>query len=881
MNFKKITFLLLLISVSGFGQLEVSRWYFGNFAGLNFNEGCAMPMNNSAINTIESSSAISTSNGDLLFYTDGLDIYNNNHVVMDNGDGIFGALSSTNGALIIPDPGNLLQYYLFTADAIQNYQANNEGVGVNYSIINMSNGGGLGSVIQKNTNLLAEGSEKLTAVKTDTGYWVLTQFEDRFYAYPITASGIGAPVITNIGPDIDDFNNIRGAIKFSPDASKVAVCHSYFEPDLRGQLFMYDFDVATGILNNEILLGDDVVYYGVEFSPNSQVLYSTGKVPINGGQDTGNSKVFQFDLQAADIVGSKYQLADYLSSPFVNLAGLLQLGIDGKMYHSLGGAKLSVALLPNRLGDNCNFLFRSVSLGVNTSSIGLPIGNQEYYKNIIEYEDLCNGDVTSFFLNSPLAIDSVFWNFGDPNSGVLNESTSLQPTHQFSEVGAFAVTVQVTYGSGETEIFSVIVKNVIAPLLTPATLFQCDVDGEPDGSTPFNLLDALDVIFIQDVNDTSGINLRFFESEIDAQLSQNQIENPSNYTNLFDGQVLYASVSQSLDCVRITEITLSVDAGDPLEDLEITVCASSLGENSAVVLISSITEAIAEAHPDVLIRLYESIEFAGLQSNELEGSALFEIATPNILYYRLGEPDECIGIGSVTLVIEEPLRLENQELIICFTESETTVEGPSGFETYEWNTGEITQNIQITEAGQYMVTVTLFVGCNGTVSYNVIEGPELMAEVVVNDFSQNNTITIEASISEGEIFYSVDGGNTFSTSNTFSNLTPGIYTVVITDEAGCNEIVKQVIVRGAPRYFTPNSDGINDRWHVDDVTDYPGMTINIFDRFGKQITTLSDRTEGWDGTYNGVSQGTNTYWYAINFEGKTFYGHFTLIVRSL
>lgn len=863
------------------GQLEVSRWYFGNGAGLSFNEGCALPLNDSAINTIESSSVISTLTGDLLFYSDGLNIYNRNHVIMDNGDNIFGALSSTNGALIIPDPSNLLRYYLFTADAIQNYQANGQGTGVNYSIVDMSAGGGLGAVVEKNTNLLTEGSEKLTAVQSDDGYWLLTHFEGRFYAYPVTASGIGGAVVTNIGPDIDDFNNIRGSIKFSPDGSKVAICHSYFEPNLSGQLFLYDFDINSGVLSNQLMLGDDVVYYGVEFSPNSQVLYTTGKVPINGGDDTGNSKLFQFDLQAGEITSTRLELADYLSSPFVNLAGLLQLGIDGKLYHSLGGGSLSVILLPNRVGEGCNFLFRSVSLGVNSSSIGLPIGNQEYYRNIIEYEDLCNDDATSFFLNSPAAISSVSWNFGDPGSGVENSSTSLQATHTFSEVGSFTVTAQVTYFNGESEEFSIIVKNVIAPLLTPATLFQCDIDGIPDGRTPFNLLDALDVIFIQDVNDIAGLNLRFFETEDDALLSQNQIETPANYINQFDGQIIYASVSQSLDCVRITEVTLSVDTGEPLEDLQVAVCASSLGENSAVVSISSIIDAIEVTYPNVLIRLYESIEFAGLQTNQREGSALFEFGTPNVLYYRLGEPDECIGIGPVSITIEEPLMIENKDLVICFAEDGAILEGPAGFESYEWSSGEITENIQITEPGLYVVQVSLFVGCDGTASYRVEQGPELMAAVIVEDFKQNNKIIIEATIALGEIFYSIDGGETFSTSNIFSNVAPGMYTVVVRDEAACNEIITDVVVRGAPRYFTPNNDGINDRWHVQDVENYEGMQIDIYDRYGKHITSLSDRSPGWDGTYNGKPQATNTYWYSINYEGETSYGYFTLIVRNL
>lgn len=83
------------------------------------------------------------------------------------------------------------------------------------------------------------------------------------------------------------------------------------------------------------------------------MLYAKGKESINGDDDTGNTRLFQYDLQAANIASTRCELANYLSSSFVNLARLLQVGIDTKMYHSFGGLRLSVIRQPNRLGGNC------------------------------------------------------------------------------------------------------------------------------------------------------------------------------------------------------------------------------------------------------------------------------------------------------------------------------------------------------------------------------------------------------------------------------------------------------------------------------------------------------------------------------------------------
>lgn len=880
---KKLCFLIVLLSFQSFGQEEMSKWFFGNGAALDFSSGCPMPIGGSQVTTIESSSSISTANGFLRFYTDGVTIYNRNNEVMTNGDGLLGELSSTNGALIVPKPGNSQQYYVFTGDAIQHYQLNGDGNGINYSIVDMTGSGGLGSVIDKNINLLVRGSEKLTAIRHSNGidYWVLTHFENRFYAYPITVAGVGSPIITTLGINISSSDNIRGTLKVSPDGSKLVTCHSFFDPILSGQINLYDFNSTTGTVSNEVILGNDVVYYGADFSPNSQVLYANGKESINGGDDTGNTRLFQYDLQAANIASTRYELANYLSSPFVNLAGLLQVGIDTKMYHSFGGLKLSVIRQPNRLGANCGFQFRALGLGSNTASIGLPNGVQSYYDNIIEYEDLCFGESTSFYLNSPRDIASALWNFGDPSTGPSNQSTEINPVHTFSAAGSYTVTCEVIFTDGEVRTFQVIVKSIIAPQLVPAVLTQCDTDGVDDGRSRFNLLEALDLVFVQDVTDTSGITLIFYETEADALMQINAIENPQNYESLFDGQVIYTSIFQSLDCFKTTTVTLIIDPAAAVEDLDLTVCASVIGEESWVVLISSIVAGVAEVYPNEEIRIYESLEDAGLQIGEQEGSEVIQFAEPRIFYYRLGEPDECIGIGLITLTVEPPLELEDKELILCYTEEGTFLEGPQGFASYLWNTGETTQNIEIEEPGLYSLEVQLFAGCSGVVNYTVAEGPLLQAEISVNDFQLNNEILIEASLSEGTILYSIDGGNTFSTSGNFSNLTPGTYIVVIADQAGCNRIIETVVVRGAPRFFTPNSDGYNDRWHVINAQNYEGMEVEIYDRFGKPMATLTDRSEGWDGVYNGKQLATNTYWYSIKYEGTVNYGYFTLIVRNL
>lgn len=885
---RKIWILCFIITAPVFGQLEMSKWHFGRNAGLDFVTGNPMSFNGGQVNSVESCSSISTAGGFLQFYTDGETVFNRNNEVMANGEGLFGNLSSTNGALIVPFPNNTQRYYIFTGEAAQNFDPE-EGIvrGINYSVVDMSASGGLGAVIEKNTNLLSEGSEKLSAVLHDnnTDYWLVTNFKGKFYSYPVTASGVGTtPTITTIGFNADTFEKIRGALTLSPDGNKLAINHTTLNPTLSGISELYDFNSATGEVSNRIELGvDDIIYYGAAFSPNSEVLYVNGKEPLNGNTDTGDTSIYQFDLNAGDVLGSRYVVTRYLASPLVEFAGLMQVALDGKIYHSFGGVQLSVIRKPNRLRDDSKFQFQALSLGLNSSTrSGLPIGVQSFYDNIIDYDELCFGEATEFSLTTSRIINSVVWDFGDPASGASNSSILFSPTHIFSATGTYTIKATVVFDDGEVKQYQMPLSVIGSPPLLSGVITKCDVDGVDDGRSLFNLFEALDGIIVQDENANPAAEVLFFTSLADAQIEINPIEDPASYQNENDGQVVYVNIYFSLDCFKTTDITLFVESSDPVEDFDFTICASSIGEVSAVILIDAVIDAIAFTYPDIDIRLYSSLESATLEENELVVSILFDFDEEKFVYYRLGEEGECIGVGRVDIELAPPIEgLVNQSFPLCNTVDSIVLEGPSGFLFYDWDTGATTQNLEVFEAGVYNLRVTVELGCSGLVQYNVTDGPVLEVTVTVNDFQQINEIIVDAMLTEGTALFSIDGGGTFQESGAFSDLSPGTYEVVVTDSFGCNRITETVIIRGAPRYFTPNNDGFHDTWHIFDVEDYPGMEIEIFDRFGKRIAFLTDQTPGWDGTYDGRRAPTSTYWYSVSFEGNVFYGNVALLGRDL
>ena len=81
-------------------------------------------------------------------------------------------------------------------------------------------------------------------------------------------------------------------------------------------------------------------------------------------------------------------------------------------------------------------------------------------------------------------------------------------------------------------------------------------------------------------------------------------------------------------------------------------------------------------------------------------------------------------------------------------------------------------------------------------------------------------------------------------------------------------IVKEYLI---PNVFTPNGDGINDRF----LENMPEVELIILNRWGQQVYKGFD---GWDGTFNGQEMSAGTYYYLITLpNGDHFEGPLMLI----
>ncbi len=534
---KLLLFPFLFCANFAFSQQEASNWYFGRYAGIKFHpDGSVTALTDGQLNTNEGCASLSSSNGDLLFYTDGTTVWNKNHQVMQNGTGLMGSWSSTQSATIVPKPGSSNLFYVFTLD----YEINPNGF--RYSVIDINLDGGLGGVtIEKNVLIYTPSDEKISIVKHKNGvdFWVVTHGwnSNTFYSYLLTSSGLSsAPVASNAGLVITGTTEVWGYMKISPDGSKLAMAHVFTGCQL------FDFDNATGVVFNPKVIYTTRGAYGLEFSPNSSLLYVSSFNPA-----PSPLVLMQYDLTSSPIKG--VTLVDFVPES----AAALQLGPNGKIYVADLGEQLGVINDPNNLGTGCNIKMRSVLVG-RRSNYGLPQFNSTFfYKTSFTAENLCLGSSTKFTTSTNLTnITSATWDFGDGSS-----STDINPLHNYTAAGTYKVRVVLVSSAGKSNENQEIIISATPKTTKPQDLLICDSNN--DGFSTFDLTTQNTAIL--NGQDANLYTIKYFANATDYA-NNIAIASPNNYVNTtkYQTQTIIAEVSNKANasCNAATSFNINV-----------------------------------------------------------------------------------------------------------------------------------------------------------------------------------------------------------------------------------------------------------------------------------------------------------------------------------
>lgn len=318
--------------------------------------------------------SMSNGKGDLIFYSNGCCLINAKGDTLVNSDslgrGIFlrdychYGMPFVQGALALPHPDNEHLFYMLVLDFI-GVSARN----VYYNLVDMRLEGGLGRVIKKNQVMMSDTFAKgtLQAIRHVNGkdWWVIVpkRTSNCYRMGLITSQGI-----------LDTFLQCTGLPWSSADAGGQAV----FTPDGKkyiryhggNGLNIYDFDTGTGRLSNHkrIYIPYDTVganYNGVAVSPNSRYIYATAY-----------RKIYQLDLHASDIEGSRKLVAEWKHPdglPYRSLFYQARLGPDGKIYiaGTNNSQHIHVVHHPNCPAEYCNFEPYAIALPA-VSAFSMP-----------------------------------------------------------------------------------------------------------------------------------------------------------------------------------------------------------------------------------------------------------------------------------------------------------------------------------------------------------------------------------------------------------------------------------------------------------------------------------------------------------------------------
>lgn len=346
---KGLYFLVFVLTVTqGFAQKEANVWITGNDYGLDFNYGRFRVFDREAYGTnLAAATSVSICDkvtGELLFYSDGSNVWDRNFRIMPNGEGIISGRLFGQHALIVPVPDAASRYYLFTAKRVDGDSDN----GLYYTVIDMSLNGGSGDVIPetKNTLIFPDALEALTGTIHDNGrdFWLLTHEDgtDRFVVFPITAQGVGEPVFHAFGPVYDAYR-YGGVAQISPDRT-LMVFNLNVSANVSGPgnetspLEVYDFDANTGEIGNRRVLGEFPSIMSLLFSPDNSKLYMGS---YHWEEPALFGLLWQFDLSAGsldEIIRSlDGRMWGYKPPGITDTVPLpsykLQLAPDGRLYN--------------------------------------------------------------------------------------------------------------------------------------------------------------------------------------------------------------------------------------------------------------------------------------------------------------------------------------------------------------------------------------------------------------------------------------------------------------------------------------------------------------------------------------------------------------------
>ncbi len=456
----------------GLQNQTFNKWYFGNKAGIDFNQQPPVALAESAMNAPEGCAIVCDRNGQTIFYTDGATVFDKTHAVIATGIG--GNPASTQSSLIVPVPGDETLYYIFTTQAING----SDSLQLKYSLFDLKPNAGRGAIVTQNILLFMKSTERITA----NGRWLIVHElgNSTFRTYQISADGIGNQIYSSVGTDhsLAIQQNGEGYMKLGP-RNILAVPIS--TPGVSNRIEVFNLNDTIGQVNNyrNVDLNEpNGSIYGLEFSPAGRKMFAS--VRYSGG----NSAIYEYSIDSLKRVRFRQRI------PVAADIGAIQVGPDGTIYVATnsGGNNTqlgTIAVNEDTLSTSA-FNLTGFALAATTNSrLGLPnfiqINSNALGGPGITVTGLCAGDSTRFSGSPRDQIDEFNWRVFR-NGSFLSQSSQATFALLLPGPGDYSVTLQLHNRCAPDTIMSRAFK-ITPPPVNPGR-------GVPICNTPTVALDA-------------------------------------------------------------------------------------------------------------------------------------------------------------------------------------------------------------------------------------------------------------------------------------------------------------------------------------------------------------------------------------------------------
>ena len=457
-------------------------------------------------------------------------------------------------------------------------------------------------------------------------------------------------------------------------------------------------------------------------------------------------------------------------------------------------------------------------------------------------------------------ITNYFWNFGDNTTSVL-----ANPVHKYTTAGTYNVTLTVTSDSGCT---NTILKPVVVAPMPVANFNVGDVC----------LTDT--TYFVNTSSIASGsLSFKYYFGDGDSSTA---VDPKHKYAASGSYTVTLVATS-AFGCIDVKVRTIVVNPKPVASFAAPSVCQGNVTPftNTSTVVLGSVATAnwdFGDFTSSTLLNPSHTYATAGTYRVKLT------------VFTDKGCSDT---ISKLVTVFSLPVSKINVIGNASFCPGDNTLLKVAALagNTYQWtrngiNVGINADSLRVNTPGTYKIRVTNANGCFTDDSIVIVVFPQAILNAGLDvTISKGYSTTLNAVISingtvipypTGGVSYSWSGGNLNDSTIPNPIATPLVttrYILKVTDINGCF-VFDTVIVNVEEDFkviesniITPNGDGYNDRWYIENIGSYTNAEVSIFNRWGQKIwsTTAYNNSFGWDGTYqnNGGQVPDGGYYYVI------------------